>query len=57
MPEEPSHEEKGQIERAQRIRAQIDRLKSGRSKDDRPGKPKSIKEQLDERAGNPAKSS
>jgi len=49
MPEHTSHEQQGQDERAQRIRKQIERLKSGRTKDDRPGKPKSIREQVEER--------
>jgi hypothetical protein len=49
MPENTSHEQQGQDERAQRIRKQIERLKSGRTKDDRPGKPKSIREQVEER--------
>jgi hypothetical protein len=56
MAEEPSHEEKGQVERAQRIRAQIERLKPGSSKDEQPGKGKSIKEQLEDRAGRAEKS-
>jgi hypothetical protein len=49
MPEKTSHEQQGQDERAQRIRKQIERLKSGRA-DDRPDKPKSIREQVEERA-------
>jgi hypothetical protein len=49
MPENTSHEQQGQDERAQRIRKQIERLKSGRTEDDRPGKPKSIREQVEER--------
>jgi hypothetical protein len=50
MTEETSHEQKGQIERAQRIRQQIDRLKSGSSQDDRPDEDKSLREQIEERA-------
>ena len=49
MPENTSHEQQGQDERAQRIRKQIERLKSGRTEDDRPGRPKSIREQVEER--------
>jgi hypothetical protein len=50
MAENTSHEQQGQDERAQRIRKQIERLKSGQVEDNRPGKPKSIREQVDERA-------
>jgi hypothetical protein len=50
MTEESSHEQKGQVERAQRIRQQIDRLKSGQSPDDRPDTDKSLREQVEERA-------
>jgi hypothetical protein len=50
MTEESSHEQKGQVERAQRIRQQINRLKSGRSEDDRPDADKSLREQVEERA-------
>jgi chorismate mutase len=50
MPEELSHEQKGQIERAQRIRQQIERLKSGRSEEDRPDTDKSLREQVEERS-------
>ena len=50
MPEELSHEQKGQIERAQRIRQQIERLKSGRPEDDRPDTDKSLREQVEERS-------
>jgi hypothetical protein len=50
MTEESSHEQKGQIERAQRIRQQIDRLKSGQPQDDRPDADKSLREQVEERA-------
>jgi hypothetical protein len=50
MTEESSHEQKGQVERAQRIRQQIERLKSGRSQDDRPDEDKSLREQVEDRA-------
>lgn len=50
MPEELSHQQKGQVERAQRIRQQIERLKSGRSEDDRPDEDKSLREQVEERS-------
>jgi hypothetical protein len=50
MPEELSHEQKGQVERAQRIRQQIERLKSGRSEDDRPDEDKSLREKVEERS-------
>jgi hypothetical protein len=50
MTEELTHEQKGQVERAQRIRQQIERLKSGRSQDDRPDEEKSLREQVEEHA-------
>jgi hypothetical protein len=50
MTEESSHEQKGQVERAQRIRRQIDRLKSGQPQDDRPDADKSLREQVEDRA-------
>lgn len=50
MPENTSHEQQGQDERAQRIRKQIERLKSGQVSGNRPDKPKSIREQVEERA-------
>jgi hypothetical protein len=49
MNEEPSHTQQGQNERAKRLREQIERLKSGRPEEDRPDKPKSLKEQIEER--------
>lgn len=49
MPENTSHEQQGQNERAQRIRKQIERLKSGVSKQTPSDKPKSIREQVEER--------
>ena len=51
MNEEPSHTQQGQNERARRLREQIERLKSGRPEEDRPGKAKSLKEQIEEREG------
>jgi hypothetical protein len=49
MADELNHTEQGQIERAQRLRAKIDRLKKG-IPDDQPGHPESLKEQIDDRA-------
>jgi hypothetical protein len=49
MDEKPSHVEQGQLERARRLRQKIDELKSGVPAN-KPGQPKSIKEQLAERA-------
>jgi hypothetical protein len=53
MPDQPSHAEEGQIERAQGLRKQIERLKKGLVKEDEgTGKEqgKSLKEQLEDRA-------
>jgi hypothetical protein len=50
MPEEISHAQQGQNERAQRIRKQIEQLKSGRVPQDSPDKPPSLREQVEERA-------
>lgn len=50
MSEDRSHEQKGQDERAQRIRKQIERLRSGRPEEDSPDEPKSLREQVEERA-------
>jgi len=50
MSENIPHKQKGQNERAQRIRQQIERLKSGESAEDAPDSDKSLKEQIDERA-------
>ena len=50
MPEEPSHLEQGQIERAKRLRDRIDRLKQGRPEPEDAKKGKSLKEQISERA-------
>jgi hypothetical protein len=49
MDEKPSHVEQGQLERARRLRQKIDELKTGVPAN-QPGQPKSIKEQLAERA-------
>jgi hypothetical protein len=46
-------EESARIERANRLRSQIEKLKSGRPAR-RPGKAPSIKEQIEERARMPA---
>lgn len=48
MPEEQSHSEQGQVERAKRLRDHIDRLKQGEPAE--PQKGKSIKEQIADRA-------
>ena len=48
MEEKPSHVERGQAERARRLRERIDQLKSGTPVTD-PGQPKSIKQQIGER--------
>ena len=57
MSENTSHEQQGQNERAQRIRKQIERLKSGTPEKASPGKPKSIREQVEERAAGQKKKS
>jgi hypothetical protein len=49
MAEQLSHTEQGQIERAQRLRAKIDRLKKG-IPDEQPGRSESLKEQIEDRA-------
>lgn len=48
MPDQPSHTEQGQIERAKRLRNHIDRLKQGQQQPG-PKKEKSLKEQIAER--------
>jgi len=48
MPENPNSEERARIERAKRLRRQIEKLKTGTPVN--PDGPQSIKEQLDERA-------
>ena len=50
MPENISHKQKGQDERAQRIRQQIERLKSGEQTEDSADSSKSLREQIAERA-------
>lgn len=50
MADEKSHTEQGQIERAQRLRRVIEDLKGGQTEDRSATKPKSLKEQIDERA-------
>jgi hypothetical protein len=50
MPENISHKQKGQDERAQRIRQQIERLKSGEQTEDSADASKSLREQIEERA-------
>jgi hypothetical protein len=50
MPEDQSHIEQGQIERARRLRTHIDRLKQGQPEPVDPKKEKSLKEQIAERA-------
>ena len=47
--EESSHIQEGQIARAKRLREQIERLKGGKP-DDQPSHPKSLREQIEERA-------
>lgn len=46
MDKKPSHLEEGQAERARRLREKINELKSGVQK---PGEPKSIKQQIADR--------
>jgi hypothetical protein len=50
MPEDQSHAEQGQIERAKRLRNHIERLKQGHPEPPTPQKGKSLKEQIAERA-------
>ena len=50
MPEEQSHSEQGQVERAKSLRDHIDRLKQGEPESVKPQKGKSIKEQIADRA-------
>ncbi len=58
MADQPSHPEQEQIERAKRLRKQIERMKEGRPRDDEDnesqdeegkGQGKSLKEQIQER--------
>jgi hypothetical protein len=55
MPDEQEHAREGQIQRAKRLREQIEGLKSGR-RGPAPGHEKSLREQVEERAnqGRPA---
>ena len=50
MPEEQSHTEQGQVERAKRLRNHIERLKQGQAEPANPKKGKSLKEQIADRA-------
>jgi hypothetical protein len=50
MADEKSHTEQGQIERAQRLRQVIERLKDGGPLDESSSEGKSLKEQIEERA-------
>jgi hypothetical protein len=49
MPEDQSHTEQGQIERAKRLRNHVERLKQGQPEPATPKKGKSLKEQISER--------
>lgn len=49
MPDDQSHTEQGQIERAKRLRNHIERLKQGQPERASPQKEKSLKEQISER--------
>jgi hypothetical protein len=50
MPEDQSHTEQGQVARAKRLRERIESLRQGHAPPGDPKTPKSLKEQLDERA-------
>jgi hypothetical protein len=50
MPEENSHAEQGQVERAKRLRDHIERLKRGEPEPADPKRGKSLKEQIAERS-------
>ena len=50
MADEKSHTKQGQIERAQRLRQMIEDLKEDRPESGSSSEPKSLKEQIDERA-------
>lgn len=56
MAHKPSHAEQGQIERARRLRQQIERLKKSQPKDKSSEHDKSLKEQIEERAAEHKKS-
>lgn len=49
MPDDQSHTEQGQIERAKRLRNHIERLKQGQLEPASAPKGKSLKEQISER--------
>jgi Tfp pilus assembly protein PilZ len=53
---ESSVRNQSQVERAQRLRRQIERLKAGRIPEERPEHGKSLKEQIEERLGKQTKS-
>lgn len=55
MADKKSHKEQGQIERAQRLREIIERLKERQTVDNPPSQGESLKEQVDERARSVAK--
>jgi len=48
MAEDTSHTEQGQLERARRLREQIERLRTGATGDE-PSHEKSLREQIEER--------
>jgi hypothetical protein len=56
MTNESSVRKQSQVERAQRLRRQIERLKVGRLPEERPEHGKSLKEQIEERLGKQTKS-
>ena len=56
MTNESSVRNQSQVERAQRLRRQIERLKLGRIPAERPKHAKSLKEQIEERSGKQTKS-
>jgi hypothetical protein len=57
MPDQPSHLEQGQAERARRLRNKIEELKSGVTPQPESQQPKSLKEQIEERAAEQEKKS
>jgi hypothetical protein len=56
MTNESSVRNQSQVERAQRLHRQIERLKAGRILEERPKHGKSLKEQIEERLGKQTKS-
>lgn len=57
MADQPTHTQQGQIERAQRLREKIERMKHGLPEPDGgPENSKSLKEQIEERASKPGPS-